>query len=192
MKALISVLFVVAIVVVVWRFNQPNQPLATEDTSIVTISRQDILDATDFTAGVKLAVKNHDNELLDSWMAKAYDVAKQANLSAKDLAYMGSEWAKGYVVFRAKRSLFNDEFEHYYYQLLPIAELKAKYPEAEDLFPKVDQLIAQRDDIINTIANEIDIADADKTTRLSYAKEIWHERFGQNSLDLNAPGPSQP
>ena len=107
-----------------------------------------------------------------------------ANLAAADLDYLRSRAAKDYVVFNAKRQLFNEEFETHYYALESIDSLKAKYPEAQDLFARADALLEKRDAIIQQIAVTIAGNDAPSDAVLKEAREQWLQQA--NAVSVNS------
>ena len=130
--------------------------LATTPPSAQTsITREDILNTTDLTNGVKQAVAAGNLDSITQWQQKAADVANALGLPQSDIDYLQSAYIKNYLIFNAKRLLFNDAIEHAYYSLESIAPIKQRYPEAKDLFPQADKLFAQRDQLIQQIATEL-------------------------------------
>ncbi|MBU2978955.1 hypothetical protein [Alteromonas sp. C1M14] len=148
-----------------------------EEEAIVPFTVMDILHATDLEQGVKKGVQNNDDEVITSWLEKAQDVAEQAGLAESDVEYLHSDQAKDYVVFNAKRQLFNDEFEQRYYALQDIEALKVKYPEAKDLFAKAETLLAKRDQIINQIALTLSNGKSPDDDDIAAAKTLWQQRY---------------
>jgi len=137
------------------------------------ITVMEILHASDLQEGVKQAVKDENLEVVDSWMAQAREVGQAANLSSEDMDYLNSETAKDYVVFNAKRQLYNEAFEARYYALEEVETLKEQYPEAKDLFPRTDALIEKRDTIIQQIAVAISGSEQPDEAALKEAREQW-------------------
>ena len=154
---------------------------SSESETVPVITVMDILHATDLQAGIKQAVIENDSEALATWMEKAAHVGEQAGLAANDMAYLNSQRAIDYVKFNAKRSLFNDEFEKRYYALEEIDSLKNAYPEAKDLFPKVDALIEKRDQIILQIADTFSPGQSPTEAELDEARTLWQQRYRQQA-----------
>lgn len=138
------------------------------------------MDENGYSGGIKQAVINDNEKAITGWMEKASHVGEQAGLSDEDMAYLDSQRAINYVKFNAKRSLFNDEFEQRYFALEEIDSLKAAYPEAKDLFSKVDSLIKKRDQIIDQIASTLSSGEAGKA-ELAEARRLWRQRYRQNT-----------
>lgn len=137
------------------------------------ITVMEILHASDLQEGVKQAVKDGNIEVVDSWMIQAREVGQAANLSSEDMDYLNSETAKDYVVFNAKRQLYNEAFEARYYALEEVETLKEQYPEAKDLFARTDALIEKRDAIIQQIAVAISGSEQPDEAALKEAREQW-------------------
>jgi hypothetical protein len=133
----------------------------------------EILHASDLQEGVKQAVKDGNIEVVDSWMIQAREVGQAANLSSEDMDYLNSETAKDYVIFNAKRQLYNEAFEARYYALEEVETLKEQYPEAKDLFARTDALIEKRDAIIQQIAVAISGSEQPDEAALKEAREQW-------------------
>ncbi|WP_334018464.1 hypothetical protein [Alteromonas sp. S015] len=137
------------------------------------ITVMEILHASDLQEGVKQAVAEGKFEAVDSWMAQAIEVGQAGNLSAEDMDYLASETAKDYVLFNAKRQLYNEAFEARYYSLEEVETLKEQYPEAKDLFSRTDALIEKRDAIIQQIAVAIAGKEQPDEAALKEAREQW-------------------
>ena len=137
------------------------------------ITVMEILHASDLQEGVKQAVKNGNEEEIDAWMAQAHEVGQAANLGPEDMDYLSSETAEDYVVFNAKRQLYNEAFEARYYALEDVDVLKEQYPEAKDLFARTDALIEKRDAIIQQIAVAISGSEQPDEAALKEAREQW-------------------
>jgi hypothetical protein len=178
MKVILAVFIVIAAVGLIWFTNQSDEAaLSTESTQLPIISRQEILEASDLLDGVKQAVVQNDDEAVEDWLEKAADLAKTAGLPEQDIDYLQSDKAQDYVVFQAKRSLFNDALEKTYYALDDIDALKTRYPEAQDLFAKADQLIVARDNIITQIATELAQGAQPDDKAMNEARMLWKQRF---------------
>lgn len=137
------------------------------------ITVMEILHASDLQAGVKQAVKEGNDEAVNSWMVQAREVGLAASLSSEDMDYLNSETAKDYVVFNAKRQLYNEAFEARYYALEEVETLKEQYPEAKDLFARTDALIEKRDAIIQQIAVAISGNEQPDEAALEEARKQW-------------------
>ena len=137
------------------------------------ITVMEILHASDLQEGVKQAVKNGNEEEIDAWMAQAHEVGQAANLAPEDMDYLSSETAEDYVVFNAKRQLYNEAFEARYYALEDVDVLKEQYPEAKDLFARTDALIEKRDAIIQQIAVAISGSEQPDEAALKEARKQW-------------------
>ncbi|NVK57285.1 MAG: hypothetical protein HWE26_16910 [Alteromonadaceae bacterium] len=144
--------------------------------------RQQILHASDLVAGMAEAVRKQDQQAIEQWQQKAVDVAQAAGLSASDIDFIRSEKGREYLIFHARRNLFNQEFEQRYYGLQDIESLQQKYPEAQDLFADAEQLIAARDAIIVDIAAELSNQTPPDDVAIEKAKTLWQERFKQTTF----------
>jgi hypothetical protein len=96
-----------------------------------------------------------------------------------------SDAARDYLVFNAKRQLFNDAFEEQYYTLGGIDELKVKYPEAQDLFERAQTLLDKREQIIYQIAMTISGNQTPTQQDVQNAQEIWVDK--NNNARQQAP-----
>ena len=171
-------LAIVALLVVsLWLFYPSDTNDAPQSDSLPVISRQDLLDATDVAAGVKQALVNQDQSAISHWLDKVAEVAVEAGLSDADIDYLRSDSAQRYVIFHAKRSLFNDALEQAYYQGMDIDALKAEYPEAQDLFARADQLIAKRNQLIQQIATELANGQTVSDAHLQAARQQWQQQM---------------
>ena len=166
-----------------WQFNGYDEPATAEydEAELVSMAfRQQILHASDLVSGMATAVKNNDQAAIEQWQQKAVEVAKAAEVTDSDITFISSEKGREYLVFHAKRALFNEAFEQHYYQLKGIDALKTKYPEARDLFAEADRLIAARDAIIMDIAQELSDTETPDEANIKQAKALWQERFRQS------------
>ncbi|MCW8090621.1 hypothetical protein [Alteromonas sp. ASW11-130] len=180
--ALVGML-VLAITVVAW-FGWLSKDSATDEV-VPVITVMDILHATDLQEGIKQAVLKHDVDKVEQWLEKAQEVAEEARLPQSDINYLESRQAKEYVIFNAKRTLFNDEFEQRFYSLQDIESLKKKYPEAKDLFPSVERLLAKRDQIVMNIASTLSDGAEPGAAEIKKAKAMWVERYKQQTQSEN-------
>ena len=175
MKKALVVLAVVIVAVFSWftylSLDADKRDQNAAEVPLITV--MEILHASDLQEGVKQAVKDENLEVVDSWMAQAREVGQAANLSSEDMDYLNSETAKDYVIFNAKRQLYNEAFEARYYALEEVETLKEQYPEAKDLFARTDALIEKRDAIIQQIAVAISGSEQPDEAALKEAREQW-------------------
>ncbi|MEG3766435.1 hypothetical protein [Alteromonas sp. 14N.309.X.WAT.G.H12] len=148
-----------------------------EEEAVVPFTVMDILHATDLENGIKEAVKQDNDQAISDWLEKAEDVAEQVGLPDSDLDYLRSSQAKNYVIFNAKRQLFNEEFEQAYYALEGIDGIKQRYPEAKDLFDRAETLLKKRDQIIEQIALTLSNGQTPDEEDLSAARALWQQRY---------------
>ncbi len=176
--ALIGVL-ILAIAVIGW-FGWLSKDSATDEV-VPVITVMDILHASDLQEGIKQGVVENDPDKVEYWLEKAREVAQQAQLPQSDLDYLESRQAKEYVKFNAKRALFNDEFEQRFYALKGIEDLKPHYPEAKDLFPNAERLLAKRDQIVLNIATTLSDGAEPSAADIKKAKSMWKERYHEQT-----------
>ncbi|MFT4993084.1 MAG: hypothetical protein ACI965_000102 [Paraglaciecola sp.] len=189
MKIFLGVLIIALAGGFFWSVNQSDDlSEAFESNPLPVISRYDILHATDLVAGVKLAVAQNDADAIDYWLEKAIDVGEAANLSKEDIDYLRSHPAKKYVIFQAKRHLFNDAVEQAYYGLRDIDSIKAQYPQALSLFADADKLIADRNKLIQHIATELANGEQVNDNTLVEAQLHWQQRFAANTTTNTSSG----
>lgn len=187
MKGVIAVLVVVALAVA-GRFIYLSQSSSSEEnTQVPVITVMEILHATDLQAGIKRAVSENDNQAIDDWLDKARNVGEQAALSKSDMAYLSSGQAREYVIFNAKRALFNEKFETRYLNLRGIDDLKQAYPEAKDLFPRAETLLQKRNDIIERIAQTLAGGDAPDEEHIREAQAMWKARYREQQQSALSP-----
>lgn len=183
MKKALVVLALFIVILVGWFSYLSTSAINGEEelSSVPVITVMDILHARDLQAGVKQAVKANDSEAINGWLEQALSVAKAASLSQHDIDYLSSSQAYDYLVFNAKRQLFNDAFEARYYALEDISDLQTQYPEAKDLYERAEQLIEKRDAIIFQIATALSNNDAPTEIELEEAKKQWLLRAQQRA-----------
>lgn len=184
MKKILIVILIVGVAVGGRLLYLSQQEDNQAQAPVPVITAMDILHASDLKAGVKKAVSNNNQEAVDEWMEKAVHVAEEAGLSDEDLAWLTSGQAEDYVVFNAKRALFNDSFEQRFIALEGIDDLKQQYPEAKSLFAKAESLIEKRDQIIYSIAQALANGKTPSKQELAEAREIWKARYTDKSADL--------
>lgn len=165
--------------------NQRDQ--ASAQVPVITL--MEILHASDLQAGVKEAVRNGDEEAINTWMEQAQVVAEAGYLAQTHIEYLGSQQAHDYVVFNAKRQLFNEAFEARYYALKDMGNLKEEYPEAYDLFDRTEALLEKRDAIIIQMASALSGTTPPSEAALNEAKQRWLARAEGDSLSLSIDQP---
>jgi hypothetical protein len=156
---------------------------------VPVITLMEILHASDLQAGVKEAVKNGDKDAINQWMEQAQVVAEAGHLAQTHIEYLDSQQAYDYVVFNAKRQLFNEAFEARYYSLEDMGNLKDEYPEAYDLFERTEALLEKRDAIIVQMAQALSGTNPPSDAALNEAKQRWLARAEGDSLSLTIDEP---
>lgn len=164
-------------------------PPATSDAPPSTISVYDILNADDFVDAAIVSLSSRDASALDEVFERALSVAREAGLDDAELAYLQSEQASEYVLFRAKRESYWRTVEQYYRELLPLAPLQQMYPEAQDLFAKADELERSRAKMLLDIASALASPEAPSQVHHEEAKRLWRERHqstaSQSGMSVN-------
>lgn len=178
MKRTLVIVVSIVFVVLVWLayLSTEADKRDQEAAEVPLITVMEILHASDLQQGVKAAVKNDNENAVNEWLAQAIAVGEAANLSQQDLDYLTSETAKDYVIFNAKRQLYNEAFEARYYSLEEVDSLKEKYPEAKDLFARTDALLRKRDLIIEQMAKTLSASNTVDSSSLEAAKQQWREQ----------------
>lgn len=164
----------------------------TVEKPVPVINVMDILKASDLRAGVKQAVKQNDDKTIELWLQKGQEVGREAGLSDENIEYLGSEKARRYVEYNAKRDLFNEEFEQRYANLKGIADLKQRYPEANTLYEKAQELITKRDSLIEQIAGTLAEGATVTKAHRQAAQEIWQKRHKAAQQGQTANSDSKP
>lgn len=175
MKKALVVLIFIAITLAGWLIYLSSETNTRDEQAaeVPLITVMEILHASDLQQGVKLAVQQNNEPAINEWVDQALQVAQVANLSAQDIRYLQSKAAKDYLIFNAKRQLYNDAFEARYYALKEVESLKAQYPEAKDLFARTDALIKKRDAIIEQIAVALSGNETPDGEALEAARQQW-------------------
>ena len=150
------------------------------ETATPAINTNDLLTATDVQQGIIDAIEQNRPSLIDEWVEKMVEVARVAKLPPDDIAYLRSNAAREYLIFNAKRELFNRAFEARYFALEDISDLELLYPEAGDLFSKAELLVAKRDSIIQSIAITLAGEQTPSEAHIEHAKRLWRERYQHN------------
>lgn len=147
----------------------------------------EILNASDLNAGITLAVETDNQDAIDDWIEQVVALAEQAHLSDEDIEYLESPQARDYLIFKAKRSLFNRDFEYRYVNLLGIDDLVSRYPEAHEQIQRAYQLIEKRDQIIQLIAQELAAGGEVKQVHIDAAKDNWVKRYNLDTQPTPNP-----
>lgn len=191
MKRIKYFLVVTALMLAVWLLHLSNTSVSNSNASndndveksLVRaepgITFMDILNAADLKAGALAAVKSGDKQALLDWQQKAVEVGLAANLPEQDMKFLAGERGLDFMRFRARRTLFYQDFERYYYGLKDITPLKQAYPEASGLFAKADEMISQRDIAIDDIARELAGSSGDYRLFVKQAREQWRQSSQQ-------------
>jgi len=176
-KTLVVLLFCIIVVASYFTYlSDASQERAEDAAYVPVITVMDILHASDLQSGIKQAVEQEDSDKIDEWISQALVVANEAKLPATDITYLQSDAARDYLVFNAKRQLFNDAFEKQYYTLGGIEALKERYPEAQDLFKRAQTLLDKREQIIYQIAMTVSGSQTPTQQDIQNARDIWMDK----------------
>lgn len=155
---------------------------------LTSITYQDILNHPSLEQGVMQAVKANDMQQVAQLQAKAVEIGEAAGFDEIQMSALQGEKARQFMLFKAKRSLFYQEFEQAYQQLQPIEPIKSAYPEAQSLFEQADALIRKRDASIEQAAKILATeqgATRDYLDYLPQARQQWLARQQLNAKDVN-------
>lgn len=170
----VSFLLLLALIYMLFeKFERPIEESAPK--AILKISYLDILENPEFNQKMTEAVLENDIAAMEILQNRAIEIANVAGLASAQMELLVGERGLHFIVFRVKRQIFTDLFSEHYMQLKPISEIKFRYPEAQDLFAKADQLIHQRDESIKNIAIELS-SETDYLSYLQQAKIQWLDR----------------
>lgn len=126
----------------------PSISITTEQEDAVALpllTLDELLNASDFQAGIKQAVINDDRVSLKDWQGQLLAVAKEVHLGARDVKLISGEQGLVFIEFEAKKQLFNDEFIERFITFESIDELIQKYPYLTGVHERALSLIAARD-----------------------------------------------
>lgn len=155
-----------------------NWPLADKyEPAYAALSHFDLLDASDVMTVAKHSIIDDDTERLHSKLDEVISVAKAMPLKPQSIDFLQSPQAKDYIVFQAKRAIFDDLLEAYFKNLQDIEALKRRFPEAQDKFAQADRMISQRDALLKQISEELEQAGMDAETSTKRATQLWKDRF---------------
>jgi hypothetical protein len=170
----LSFLLLLALIYMLFeKFERPTEDAPSQ--VVAKISYLDILENPEFNQKMTLAVLENDIDAMQILQNRAIEIATVAGLTRYQMELLVGERGLHFIAFRVKRQIFADKFSDHYMQLKTISELKARYPEAQDLFARADQLIKQRDLNIKQIAIELS-SETDYQSHLQQAKNQWLER----------------
>ena len=184
------VLLAAGIALLIWTLSQQQQqtmPLAEVNeqgplaTPLITMS--DILNNPEFKEGMQQAVGDKDQGLMEDLQDKAIEIAQAAGFSPAQMKLLEGEQGKLYLSFNAKRQLFMQAFTVAFKQLDDIGPLKQRYPEAQDLFPRADELIEQRDAKLLAAAKELAGSDTEYQGHIEQAREQWRKAAHDSGLE---------
>lgn len=156
---------------VVWHFQQPppEQPFG--------ISKYELLEASDVADVALEAIRDGQTSKLNVVQQRVVDVAKEMGMTTADVDFLNSEQAIDYLVFNAKRALFDQELERAFANLNSIEDIKQRYPEAQDRFSHADAIIAKRDQLFTLIVQSLVQQGIAENVAKQQAKQLWIERF---------------
>lgn len=154
---------------------QSDEQSAFGDASVIGV--RDILDNPEFEQGFLAAVKADDQVEMRKLQAKAIEIGQVAGFSGQQMARLQGDNALRFMVFRARRQWFYQEFESHFLQLKPIAPLKKRFPEAQSLFAEADRLIARRDAKILAAAQILAGENGNAQAFLPAARQQWQANF---------------
>lgn len=182
---LIAVLLTALLYVLVVWLTQPEQPKAHAPFSDVTMTQ--LLSVPEVTdKAFRSVVENNPKMLLDI-QAELIATAEQLGFSDSQLLFLSSEQLLDYLIYHAKRELFNLAVQDAFINLERIDDIKTQYPEARDLFVEADRLIYERNQLIEQIA--ISVANQDGLsipTEAHYqqAVELWRLNMSKTSQSV--------
>jgi hypothetical protein len=178
-KILPFISFLLLLVLIYLLSEKFAQPIEDEPPQAISqISFLDILDNPEFNQKMSEAVLENDIAAMEVLQNRAIEIANVAGLESSQMELLVGERGLHFIVFRVKRQLFADLFSEHYMQLKPISELKLRFPEAQDLFTRADQLIQERDESIKRIAIELS-SEANYQGHLQQAKKQWLDLANQ-------------
>lgn len=119
------------------------QPLLTLD---------ELLNASDFQAGIKQSVLNDDNMALKDWQDQLLAVAEEVHLAPSEVKRISGQQGLVFIEFEAKKQLFNDEFIELFMNFQSIDDLIKKYPYLTGVHKRAQSLIDARDAAIESAA----------------------------------------
>ncbi|WP_412973069.1 hypothetical protein [Glaciecola sp. MF2-115] len=132
---------------------KPSDPLPQQsELQTPLLSLDELLNADDFQAGIKLAVINEDSAALEDWQQQLLAAAKEVRLSQRDLNKISGKQGLMFIQFEAKKQLFHDEFVERFMHFENIDDLIEKYPYLTGVHQRALLLISERDRAIQRAA----------------------------------------
>ncbi len=141
------------------------------------LSHFDLLNASDVIKVAKQSIKDNDLEKLNSKLDEVISVAKAMPLNPQSIDFLQSPQAHDYVVFQAKRAVFDDLLEIHFKNLKDIEALKRRFPEAKDKFAQADRMMSQRDTMLEQIREALEETGMDAEMSTKRAAQLWKDRF---------------
>jgi hypothetical protein len=145
--------------------DSPVQPLLTLD---------ELLNASDFQAGIKQSVLNDDSAALKDWQEQLLAVAKEVHLASSDVKRISGQQGLLFIEFEAKKQLFNDEFIELFMTFQSIDELIQKYPYLTGVHKRAQSLIDARDLAIERAATMLS-EEGIKGDAIQQARTQWQD-----------------
>lgn len=143
---------------------------------LTSITYEDILTNPEFEQGMMQAVLDNDQHRISQLQNKAIEIGEAAGFDQEQMNALKGKKARQFMLFRAKRKLFHRQFEQAYQNLQPIAPIKAAWPEAKSLFDQADNMIRQRDGLIEQAARILAAEQGSEANYLAFlpqARQQW-------------------
>ena len=155
----------------------------TSTTKVVpSISYLDIFNNQEFKQRLVLAVKSGDDLELKTLQQKAEEIAHAAGLPQEQMALIRGQRGLNFMIYRAKREMFEQAFVYRYNNLMDIRPLEQHFPEAQDLYQKALETVSKRDALIVEIAKTLANGD-DYQGYLEQARAEWLKRQKEQQYD---------
>ncbi|MDM7861107.1 hypothetical protein QTP81_10910 [Alteromonas sp. ASW11-36] len=156
-----------SVIAFLWFTQQEN--VSNFDTPQLTIEQ--LLTASDVEQGIVRAFKNNDMDALERWQERILAAARQVGYEDPQLVFLDGQRGLDYLQFQAKRRMFLQAVEQAYYLGEAFEPLAGRYPEAADLFPKTQQLFANRNATLEAMTEALLEANRESNEEpLSYAQ----------------------
>ena len=141
------------------------QPLLTLD---------ELLNASDFQAGIKQSVLNDDSTALKDWQDQLLAVAKEVHLAPSDVKRISGQQGLLFIEFEAKKQLFNEKFIERFMNFQSIDDLIQKYPYLTGVHKRAQSLIDARDVAIERAATMLS-EEGIKGDAIQQARAQWQD-----------------
>lgn len=132
--------------------SQALSELESSQTLPPLLSLDELLNASDFQAGIKQAVANNDKNALLEWQTQLLMVAHEVRLMPRELDRISGEQGLIYIEFEAKKQLFHDAFVERFMHFEDIDDLITKYPYLTGVHKRASLLISERDKVVSRAA----------------------------------------